>query len=162
MSVLLLQVRLLSISQSKRCISDDLTLSLVNPLQARTFAIWTLTASIVRFYCAYHIHEKSCVNFSRMRRALAHTFVISVYDITMFTYLIAFGHFFSEFVIFKSTKLNGPFISPVIVSSSSSKHFPSRNLTSYIRVFSHLVDMDVFAVRLLRQVLVQYIYSTNI
>ncbi|THV03212.1 Erg28-like protein, partial [Dendrothele bispora CBS 962.96] len=73
----------------------------VTPLQARTFAVWTLTSAVVRAYAAYHIHEKS------------------VYDITMFTYLIAFGHFSSEFFIFRSTKLNGPVISPFVVSVGS-------------------------------------------
>ncbi|KAK7454644.1 ergosterol biosynthesis protein [Stygiomarasmius scandens] len=73
----------------------------VNALQARTFAIWTLTSAVVRAYAAYHIHEKS------------------VYDITMFTYLIAFGHFSSEFFIFRTTRFNAPVISPFIVSVGS-------------------------------------------
>lgn len=37
------------------------TIDTVTPLQARTFAIWTLTSSIVRFYAAYHITDKTCV-----------------------------------------------------------------------------------------------------
>jgi hypothetical protein len=31
----------------------------VTPLQARTFAIWTLTAAVVRFYCAYKVYDKT-------------------------------------------------------------------------------------------------------
>ncbi|ELU40396.1 Erg28 domain-containing protein [Rhizoctonia solani AG-1 IA] len=30
----------------------------VTALQSRTFAIWTLTSAILRFYCAYHVNEK--------------------------------------------------------------------------------------------------------
>lgn len=32
--------------------------STVNPLQSRTFAIWTLTSAVVRFYAAYNIENK--------------------------------------------------------------------------------------------------------
>ncbi|TFL04028.1 Erg28-like protein [Pterulicium gracile] len=72
----------------------------VTPLQARTFAIWTLTASVVRFYAAYNINNKL------------------IYDITLFTYLFAFGHFASEILIFRTAKF-GPVVSPVIVSTVS-------------------------------------------
>jgi hypothetical protein len=44
----------------------------------------------------------------------------SVYDMTLFTYLIAFGHFASELLIFRSATPNPGVISPVIVSSGSS------------------------------------------
>jgi len=74
---------------------------LVNPLQARAFGTWTITSAVIRGYAAYHIHEKA------------------VYDICIFSYLIAFGHFTSELLIFKSCKLNGPVLSPFIVSSLS-------------------------------------------
>ncbi|KAH9945250.1 Erg28-like protein [Epithele typhae] len=73
----------------------------VNPLQARTFAIWTLTSAAVRFYAAYNIHNKL------------------IYDLALFTYLFAFFHFASEILIFKTAKLAGPAISPVLVASSS-------------------------------------------
>lgn len=33
----------------------------VTALQARTFAVWTLTSAIVRFYAAYHISDKTYV-----------------------------------------------------------------------------------------------------
>jgi len=32
---------------------------LVTPLSSRTFGIWTITSSVIRFYAAYHINEKS-------------------------------------------------------------------------------------------------------
>ncbi|KAJ3760445.1 hypothetical protein EV360DRAFT_93578 [Lentinula raphanica] len=73
----------------------------VNPLQARTFGTWTITSAVIRAYAAYHIHEKT------------------IYDICIISYLIAFSHFTSELLIFKTSKLNGPVLSPVIVSSVS-------------------------------------------
>ncbi|KAG8216360.1 hypothetical protein J3R82DRAFT_6441 [Butyriboletus roseoflavus] len=71
----------------------------VTGLQARTFAAWTLTAAVVRGYAAYNIHSKV------------------VYDMALFTYLIAFGHFTSELFIFRTAKFNVPVLSPMIVSS---------------------------------------------
>ncbi|KAK0485160.1 Erg28 like protein-domain-containing protein [Armillaria novae-zelandiae] len=73
----------------------------VTGLQARTFAVWTLTSAVVRAYAAYNINEKH------------------VYDLTLFTYLIAFGHFSSELLIFRTATVNPGLISPVIVSTTS-------------------------------------------
>lgn len=73
----------------------------VTPLQARTFAAWTLTSAVVRAYAAYHIHDKTN------------------YDMAMLTYLIAFGHFISEWLIFRSATINPGLMSPVIVSTTS-------------------------------------------
>ncbi|KAG6917009.1 hypothetical protein DXG01_004274 [Tephrocybe rancida] len=73
----------------------------VTALQARTFAAWTLTSAVVRGYAAYNIHNKI------------------LYDMAMFTYLIAFGHFSSEWLIFRSASINPGLISPVIVSTTS-------------------------------------------
>lgn len=73
----------------------------VTALQARTFAVWTLTAAIVRGYAAYYIHDKR------------------IYDMALFTYLIAFGHFSSEILIFRTASLNSAALSPVIVSTVS-------------------------------------------
>ncbi|TCD61544.1 ergosterol biosynthesis protein [Steccherinum ochraceum] len=71
----------------------------VTALQARTFAVWTLLSAAVRFYAAYHINEKS------------------VYDITLISYLIAFGHATSELLIYRTASLSVPSLSPVIVST---------------------------------------------
>ncbi|KAJ3815584.1 hypothetical protein F5876DRAFT_85706 [Lentinula aff. lateritia] len=74
---------------------------LVNPLQARAFGTWTITSAVIRGYAAYHIHEKT------------------IYDICIISYLIAFSHFTSELLIFKTAKFNGPVVSPFIVASVS-------------------------------------------
>ncbi|KAF8501610.1 Erg28-like protein [Russula emetica] len=73
----------------------------VTPLQARTFGIWTLTASIVRLYAAYNIHNKA------------------FYDMALLTYLFAFAHFSSEILIFRTAKISIPVLSPVIVATTS-------------------------------------------
>jgi hypothetical protein len=39
-----------------------------------------------------------------------------MYDMALLTYLIAFGHFASEWLIFRSTKLGPALLSPIIVS----------------------------------------------
>ncbi|KAI0280808.1 Erg28-like protein [Russula aff. rugulosa BPL654] len=73
----------------------------VTPLQARTFGIWTLTASIVRLYAAYNIHNKA------------------IYDMALLTYLFAFAHFSSEILIFRTAKISIPVLSPVVVATTS-------------------------------------------
>ncbi|KAF7327628.1 Erg28-like protein [Mycena kentingensis (nom. inval.)] len=73
----------------------------VTSLQARTFAAWTITSAVVRGYAAYHLRQKI------------------VYDMTLFTYLIAFGHFASELLIFRTATPNAGVLSPVVVSTTS-------------------------------------------
>ncbi|KAJ8072701.1 ergosterol biosynthesis protein [Marasmius tenuissimus] len=74
---------------------------LVNPLQARTFAIWTLTTAIIRGYAAYNLHIKP------------------IYDIAFLTYFLAFFHFVSETMIFRSVKFSGPMIFPFLISTGT-------------------------------------------
>ncbi|KIM84905.1 hypothetical protein PILCRDRAFT_96625 [Piloderma croceum F 1598] len=73
----------------------------VTALQARTFGVWTLTSAVVRAYAAYHIHDKT------------------IYDMTLFTFLIAFGHFTSELLIFRTATINPAVLSPCIVATTS-------------------------------------------
>ncbi|KAL4064516.1 hypothetical protein J3A83DRAFT_4361003 [Scleroderma citrinum] len=87
----------------------------VTALQARTFAVWTLTSAVVRAYAAYHIQDKT------------------IYDIALFTYLIAFGHFSSEILIFRTARLDSAAISPVIVSTVSLL-WMLRHYDFYVRV----------------------------
>ena len=73
----------------------------VTPLSARTFGTWTLIASIVRLYAAYHINEPSW------------------YQLVFWTYLVAFGHFMSEMAVYKTARWRGPWLAPALVSTSS-------------------------------------------
>jgi len=71
----------------------------ITSLQARTFAAWTLTSAIVRAYGAYHLSDKT------------------IYDMTFLTYLVAFGHFFSEIAVFRTARVPGPVLSSMTVAS---------------------------------------------
>ncbi|KAF8335808.1 Erg28-like protein [Cantharellus anzutake] len=73
----------------------------VNALQSRTFGIWTLTAAIIRFQVAYDIHDPN------------------LYHLAIGTYWIAFAHFVSEIVIFRTANLKGGALAPCIVATSS-------------------------------------------
>ncbi|KAF8896269.1 Erg28 like protein-domain-containing protein [Infundibulicybe gibba] len=84
-----------------RRIYNNVPPATVTSLQARTFGAWTLVSAVVRLYAAYHINDKS------------------IYDMALFTYLIAFGHFSSEFLIFRTAKLNPGLLSTFAVASAS-------------------------------------------
>ncbi|KAF8149857.1 Erg28 like protein-domain-containing protein [Crassisporium funariophilum] len=84
-----------------RKIYDNVPSHTVTALQARTFAVWTLTSAVIRGYAAYNINNKI------------------MYDMAFMSYLIAFGHFSSELLIFRSCKVNAGVMSPVIVSTTS-------------------------------------------
>ncbi|KAH3688817.1 hypothetical protein WICPIJ_000201 [Wickerhamomyces pijperi] len=71
----------------------------VTPLSARTFGTWTLISSVIRFYAAYYLTNPQ------------------IYQITLASYIIAFLHFGSEWVWFKTTKLDSGLYGPLIVST---------------------------------------------
>lgn len=71
----------------------------VNALSARTFGTWTALSSIVRMYAAYNINNPQ------------------VYEICLWTYGIAFAHFFSEWLVFGSARWGKGLGSPVAVST---------------------------------------------
>ncbi|KAF8311689.1 Erg28-like protein, partial [Clavulina sp. PMI_390] len=73
----------------------------VTALQSRTFGIWTLTAAMVRIYCAYHINDPT------------------IYQMTLWTYVIVLAHYGSELIVFRSVKLNAGFLSPLVVGGAS-------------------------------------------
>ncbi|KAF8273270.1 Erg28-like protein [Lactarius quietus] len=90
-----------TLSLAKRLYNNVPAAQPVTSLQARTFGIWTLTASAVRLYAAYNIQNKA------------------IYDITLLTYIFAFAHFSSEILIFRTARISIPVLPPVIVSTVS-------------------------------------------
>lgn len=74
---------------------------LVNGLQARTFGIWTLLSSVIRCLCAIDIHNKT------------------LYHITLWTFLLALGHFLSELFIYGTAAPTIGVLAPLMVASFS-------------------------------------------
>jgi hypothetical protein len=71
------------------------------PLAARCFGTWTLLTSIMRLYAAYHLD------------------VAPVYNMAYWTYLVAFGHFVSELLYFKSMTLGVPQMFPLTLATTA-------------------------------------------
>jgi hypothetical protein len=71
----------------------------VTPLTARCFGTWTLLTAIVRCYAAYHLH------------------LAPVYNIAIWTYVVALGHFTSEMFIFKTMGLGVPQMFPLTLAT---------------------------------------------
>ncbi|CAD0056538.1 unnamed protein product [Aureobasidium pullulans] len=73
----------------------------VTPLSARTFGTWTAITAIVRLYAAYNITTKP------------------MYELAFWTYIVAFTHFMSEWLIFGSTRWGKGLAGPAIVATTS-------------------------------------------
>jgi Erg28 like protein len=71
------------------------------PLSARTFGTWTAITSIVRLYAAYHITNPQ------------------VYQLALFSYVVALAHFLSEWLIFKTARLGAGLTGPLVVATTS-------------------------------------------
>jgi hypothetical protein len=74
---------------------------LTTPLSARTFGTWTALSSIIRLYAAYHITNPQ------------------VYQLALFSYVVAFAHFMSEWLIFRTAKLGAGLTGPLVVATTS-------------------------------------------
>ncbi|GAB5586581.1 ergosterol biosynthesis protein [Umbelopsis nana] len=73
----------------------------VTPLSGRLFATWTWSVSMIRIYAAFHLNNKI------------------MYDLGIWSYVIALTHFVGELIVFGGCKLNVPFMSPMIVAVTS-------------------------------------------
>ncbi|KAF2763034.1 Erg28 protein [Pseudovirgaria hyperparasitica] len=77
------------------------TASPVTPLSARTFGTWTFITSLVRLYAAYHITEPA------------------IYELALWSFVVAFGHFASEWLVYGTTRWGAGLAGPVCVSVGS-------------------------------------------
>ncbi|RYO98065.1 hypothetical protein DL765_010958 [Monosporascus sp. GIB2] len=66
----------------------------VTPLAARLFGTYTLISAVVRIYASYHLH------------------LAPVYQMALWTYVVALAHFASEFFVYKTTKFGTPVALP--------------------------------------------------
>lgn len=74
----------------------------VTDLSARTFGTWTFITSIIRYYGAYHIVGNK-----------------SVYEMVMWTFVVAGAHFISEWLVYRTVKFGKGLAGPLIVSTVS-------------------------------------------
>ncbi|KAI5926207.1 hypothetical protein F4810DRAFT_655936 [Camillea tinctor] len=71
----------------------------VTPLAARLFGTYTLVSAIVRLYASYHLH------------------IGPLYDLALWTYVVALGHFGSEFLVYRTARLGAPVLFPFFFAS---------------------------------------------
>ncbi|KAK3192111.1 hypothetical protein K4F52_001738 [Lecanicillium sp. MT-2017a] len=78
---------------------DPKAVDQLTPLAGRLFGTWTLITSIVRFYAAYNLH------------------IGPVYNIAVWTYVVALFHFGSELFVFKTMSFGTPQLFPFTFAS---------------------------------------------
>ncbi|KFA61987.1 hypothetical protein S40285_07911 [Stachybotrys chlorohalonatus IBT 40285] len=81
-------------AQSNPKATDQLT-----PLAGRLFGTWTLITCIVRCYAAYNLH------------------IGPIYDLAIWTYVVALSHFASELFIYKSMTFGLPQMFPFTLAT---------------------------------------------
>lgn len=79
----------------------DLAHRSVTPLSGRLFGVWNFASAVIRLYGAYNIHDKVA------------------YELCMWSFVIALGHFISETFVYKTARLGPGMISPLIVACKS-------------------------------------------
>ncbi|KAH7382581.1 ergosterol biosynthesis protein-like protein [Phaeosphaeria sp. MPI-PUGE-AT-0046c] len=73
----------------------------VTALSSRTFGTWTFLASVIRMYAAYNITNAA------------------MYQLAMWAYVVAFGHFMSEWMVFRTSRWGLPLAGPVCISTGT-------------------------------------------
>jgi Erg28 like protein len=84
--------------------------------------IWCLDSHVrcsSRICSVPHPRQDVCLSSTPPPPNGADSFCDSIYDMTLFTFLIAFGHFTSELLIFRTATINFGVLSPCIVASES-------------------------------------------
>lgn len=79
--------------------TDSKATDQLTPLASRLFGTWTVITAIVRCYAAYHLH------------------IGPVYNIAIWTYVVALGHFASELFWFKSMNFGLPHVFPFTLAT---------------------------------------------
>ncbi|XP_030855385.1 probable ergosterol biosynthetic protein 28 [Strongylocentrotus purpuratus] len=74
---------------------------MVNAVLGRLFGTWTLLAGAVRMMCSYDIRNRA------------------VYDLTLFSFILAFLHFATEYLLFQTVELSFGVVSPLVISGVS-------------------------------------------
>lgn len=92
-----------SLALTRRVYSGPATTSStqVTPLFARTFGTWTFLSAIVRLYASYHIHNRE------------------MFALALWTFVIAVGHFGSEWAVYGTVRMGKGFAPSAIVAVSS-------------------------------------------
>jgi len=75
--------------------------SAVTKLSSRTFGTWTFLTSMVRLYAAYNIDNPA------------------IYQLALWTYGVAWFHFMSEWLYFRTANMGKGLFFPVLVANSS-------------------------------------------
>ncbi|KAL2919039.1 ergosterol biosynthesis protein [Polyrhizophydium stewartii] len=86
----------------------------VTPLMSRMMSTWTITSAIVRLYAAYNIHNEA------------------VYQMCMWTFVLALGSFFSEVFVYRTAPISSPGVFPALIISTSLLTWMATSYSTYI------------------------------
>ncbi|KAI0197999.1 transmembrane domain-containing protein [Astrocystis sublimbata] len=78
---------------------DGRTTDQVTPLAARLMGTYTFISAVVRLYASYHLH------------------LAPVYNMAIWTYVVALFHFGSEFAVYRTAYLGPPILFPFFFAS---------------------------------------------